>query len=208
MNIKIGQLYKNKTWEYMLPALKGHGEKLRNKLSAINKLGVGIHDELLAGSSTTELNLVYILTDKAFKPKNWAKFMVWVSFEPYFVTDYVFGSRVDSRKHMLVLELPDKYNNAYTAFLEGRYGDMYSDKQLKSIFGEKNINSSVYKVLSRNPLAVAEFKQKVMEEYNVTVAPIRTLEYELPLRRDQEVFNHELNTINPPYYITSKKDIL
>ena len=69
MNIKIGEIYVNKTWRFLLPCLKGHGDAFVRKFNPVFKLGMGISDHYLKDTDYCKEKNVFIMIDKAYHEK-------------------------------------------------------------------------------------------------------------------------------------------
>lgn len=140
MQIQNGKLYENRTWRYLYPSLKSYGKDLMNNLAQFIKLGVGIADENLE----VDQPCIFILIDTnmsfpteaemdAYKLR-FAKFINWIRYQYFYVTDYVFEGLDDREKHMVVLRLPRKYDLAYISFIKGEYSKMYTQSEIYEYF--------------------------------------------------------------------------
>ena len=135
MHIEIGKYYVNKTWRFLLPCLRGHGDVFVRKFNPIFKLAVGIHDTLVDGSKISKGRNIYILCDKLTQERLYNEFIEWIRCQNYYVGDYCPDSEIiDSRKQMIVINIPEMFNDAYDNFLQGNYSVMYLDNELKALF--------------------------------------------------------------------------
>lgn len=208
MEIKIGKHYVNKTWRFLVPCLRGHGTTFVNKFNLISKLAAGIHDTYLDGSTISNGRNVYFLVDKLYKQKEYVKFMEYIKYQDYFKGDYCPDSNIiSSRKHMIVLELPKHFNNAYDKFLQSKYSEMYTETDLKALYSAVLHSNNLtevqksrkidYEILSRTGTeALKIFSKKLDEEFG-TEKGIKYLEkskleyeWELPLKKQEEIFNY------------------
>jgi hypothetical protein len=206
MDIKIGKQYVNKTWRFLVPCLRGHGTTFVNKFNPLFKLAVGIHDTYLDGSTISNGRNIYILIDKKYKPNEYEKFMDYIKYQDYFKGEYCPDSEVvSSRKHIVIIEVPKQFNNAYDNFLQGKYSKMYSDDELKilyaSILAKKSLTDDQkakmrdYEILSKTGTdGLNTFLKSVNEEFDVIVNPsdftTPETEWELPLKKKEEIFNY------------------
>jgi len=191
MHIEIGKYYVNKTWRFLLPCLRGHGDVFIKKFNPIFKLAVGIHDTLTDGSSISNGRSIYILCDKLTNKVNFDEFLDWVKYQEYYIADYCPDSEIlKSRKHMIVLSVPEMFNDAYDHFLQGNYSLMYLEQELKLLFSN-NTRKKEYDILSRNPQIINDFVKEVNEEFgtNVKSDSFKNSELELPLKKTEEIFN-------------------
>lgn len=193
MNIEIGKYYDNKTWRFLLPCLKGHGDIFINRFNTVFKLAVGIHDTLLDGSYLSEGRNLYILCNKDYQKKNFSNFINWMQYKSYYKGDYCPDANFKTtKKHMLIIKVPKTFNNAYDYFLKSEYSKMYSEEELSSLF---SVNTKEYQVLSKSIIALPNFVKKVNKRFDVNMNPniFKDKELELPLERHQEIFNCEKN---------------
>ena len=65
MKIKIGEVYVNKTWRFLLPSLKGHGDVFVRKFNPLFKLGMGISDYYLRDTEYCKEKNLFIMIDNA-----------------------------------------------------------------------------------------------------------------------------------------------
>lgn len=192
MNIERGQFYINKTWRFLLPCLRGHGESFVRKFNPVFKLAVGIHDTLLDGTDFAEGRNVYILCNTISQSKAFEDFLIWIREEDYYITDYCPDSDFQSsRKRMIVIRVPDRFNSAYDNFLKGKYSKMYDQEDINSLFSIP-AREKEYKILTLDSTYAEEFVKQVNKEFSttVTVEEFESFEeMEIPLKRCEEVFN-------------------
>lgn len=212
MQIQSGKLYENRTWNYLYPCLKYYGNDLMDKLSSFFKLAVGVGDV----NRTEEGNCIYILVDtdlplmsetqrEDYKRK-FAKFLDWLSYKDYYVTDYVFEDIDKSDKHMVVLRLPKIYDITYVNFVKGNYSVMYSPKVINDYFKYINIQNKevevkrnqklkeIRQVLTKDKNYVSTFVAKVNKDFATDVSTKHFMDAELdyPPKKEEEIFNYEV----------------
>ena len=207
MHIEIGKYYVNKTWRFLLPCLRGHGDVFVKKFNPIFKLAVGIHDTLVDGSKISKGRNIYILCDKLTQEKLYNEFIEWIRCQSYYVGDYCPDSEIiDSRKQMIVINIPEMFNDAYDNFLQGNYSVMYLDNELKALFSslerKKELN-----ILTRGTSIISDFVKQVNEEFktSVTEEDFKMSELELPLKKKEEIFNCKENNQNVFFNETQDK---
>ena len=140
---KIGEIYRNKTLLYLVPALNFYGPTLKVKLNLVFKLAFGVYDTLLDGSHLEGQKNIYILIDKAIRPELYENFMTWVKHQEYYVTDYAMDE-LEGRRQMLVLAFPLELEDAYDKFLEGKYSKMYQKQEIATFFENKPLAKEVF----------------------------------------------------------------
>lgn len=191
MNIKIGQLYVNKTWRFLIPCLEGYGKVFEDNFNTVFKLAVAIHDSYLDGASITNGRNLYIMLDKKCRPKEYLKFMEYIKYQDCFKGEYCpDGDILTSRKNVIILEVPKIYNNAYDNFLKGKYSEMYSEEKVDLFFNTTNRQED-FKILTKHQDAIINFKSKIDNLFKVDsdINEIKKGELELPLSKTEEIFN-------------------
>lgn len=191
MHIEIGKYYVNKTWRFLLPCLRGHGDIFVSKFNPVFKLAVGIHDTLLDNSKKSDGRSIYILCDKFANRIAFDEFLDWIKYQDAYIADYCPDSEIlKSRKHVIIIKIPEVYNDAYDHFLKGNFSLMYLDEELKLLFSNPG-KKKEYDILSREPKIIEEFVKEVNKEFktNAIVDDFKNAELELPLKKTEEIFN-------------------
>lgn len=195
MKLEYGKIVKNKTKDFLFPALKGHGEVFLNKLSDVYKLAYGISDMILEGSSVLEERRpFFILCDKAVNTKKFENFLEWLKYQKYYIADYPADEDyINPRHHMVVIDMPQKYYNAYDKFLVGLYSEMYERPDVDFFF-RNDKDSIAYKILTKDPTYRDVFLDKVENLFGVPVKDTpefknSELEFPYSLEKEQEIFN-------------------
>lgn len=193
MEISIGNFYSNKTWRYLIPSLRGLGETFILKFNPVIKLAVGIHDSLLDNSQLSDKRSVYILCDTESSPAKFKEFYEYVKNQDYYVTSYCPDSEIlKSRKRMIVIEVPERFHEAYDHFLQGNYSQMYLKDEINLLFSSP-IRWKDRQVLERTLEAKTDFTKAVKDEYETEVssADLNLAEFDFPLKIQEEVFHYE-----------------
>ena len=211
MQIQSGKLYENRTWKYLYPCLKVYGGTLKTYLNSFFKLAVGLGDHNI---DINEDNCIYILIDtNIHSPQQslqtyreyLSKFLDWVRFQPYYVTDYIFEGFDRGEKHMLVLRLPDTYKESYIKFKQGKYSEMYSSKDIDNLYSlivnsNKNIEikvnnniTNIKNVLTKNSSHLELFRKQINDEFgtNLSLKDLKNHELDLPPSQNEEIFNYK-----------------
>lgn len=210
MQIQNGKLYENKTWLYLFPCLKEYGEELMNNLSSFFKLAVGVGDSNFKNKGS----YIFILFDtdlplntqasKSYKQR-FSNFLNWISYQKYYVNDYVFSDLDTKSTHMLVLKLPEKINSTYIDFIKGNYSKMYNKEQIEKYFNIVENSSSlaikernkrvtkVRKVVFKDKKYLPEFVSIVNDKFktNVGIEAFKEAELDFPPVKKEEIFNYE-----------------
>lgn len=192
MQIEIGKRYVNKTWRFLLPCLKGHGDTFVRKFNPLFKLAVGINDNHLLGTNLSKERNIFILIDRAHQTKLVDEFIQWIKYQPYYKHDYCAGNNItDTRKHVIVISVPEIFNHAYDMFLQGRYSEMYTTEEIILLFSSPD-RKREYDILMKSSELKNEFIRMLNSEFNTSISDFDThvKEYELPLITDEEVFNY------------------
>ena len=206
MHIEIGKYYVNKTWRFLLPCLRGHGDIFVSKFNPVFKLAVGIHDTLLDNSKKSEGRSIYILCDKFANRIAFDEFLDWIKYQDAYIADYCPDSEIlKSRKHVIIIKIPEVYNDAYDHFLKSNFSLMYLDEELKLLFSNPG-KKKEYDILSREPKIIEEFVKEVNKEFktNAIVDDFKNAELELPLKKTEEIFNCLQD--NDTVFFNDKKD--
>lgn len=206
MTIKYGRLYVNKTWRFLAPSLKYYGEEFIQKFNVVMKLAVGIHDTLLDGSQVSDDNNIYVLVDRLAKPKEFLNFINFISEQEYYIDSYSYDEVVNPRKMMIILKIPEELSGSYYHFLKGHYSKMYNRQQLRELYNNvisgKSSNQQSYldyEILSKTgenskKLLIDTIKEEFGKETRISETDIDNLEWELPLKKKEEIFNYQENT--------------
>ena len=215
MQIQSGKLYKNKAWKYLYPCLKDYGIILKNHLNTFYKLGVGVDDD---NHVPKEENSLYILLDTKISTstsplfvyrENLAKFLDWFRNQSFYVADYIYGG-LDSHsgeQHMIVIRVPEKHYKSLKAFKEGKYSEMYNEKEILEYFQDIEIpNKEIEQtrnleigetrdILNKRSSYLPKFRNLVNKEFGTTctLEDLKNHELDVSPFRWEEVFNYKPN---------------
>jgi uncharacterized protein YdaL len=111
---------------------------------------------------------------------------------------------------MIVLTVPEQYEDAYDKFLEGRYSEMYTEEQQEILYKHNRDNNMSFKVLSKNSEAKKHLQKQIRLHYNTDTLPEDSAiaEYDLPLIRHEEVFRSGDSDKVRGFFITSKNNLV
>lgn len=176
MQIQSGKLYENRTYKYLFPIVKHYGEELTNYLRYFIKLGVGLGDD----NRKLPAGCFFILIDTNPKIQNQKqyfekldRFLTWIKYQDYYVDDYIYCMKDDCSSHMVVLDMPSKYNTAYIKFIIGRYSQMYTEQEINKLF----------------PIDNSSTNNKLISEYNDRIRFVRNV----LLKKDESDFLKKVN---------------
>lgn len=209
MQIQNGKLYENRTWKYLYPCLKHYGEELNKYLSSFLKLAIGLGDNNV--EKDEDFNSIYILLDtnlplstgkarQEYKDKL-SKFLDWVSYQDYYISDYIF----DTSMHMVVLKIPEEHNNSYFHFIKGEFSEMYNPKSITKYFKyisipnkelelrHNNKLKDIKSVFNKDKKYIHVFVNRVNKDFNtdVGVEYFQEAELDYPLKKKEEIFNYK-----------------
>lgn len=215
MQIQSGNLYENRTWKYLYPSLKRYGPRLLKELSLFFKLGVGIGDYNMTGEKYG--NCLFILVDTNIQfnnsveienyKSNFSKFLDWVSYEPFYVDDYIYEGMGGSEKHMVVIRIPADHDKSYMHFIRGQYSQMYKQREINEYFQYINILNKDIEEVRNNKIEntryilfkdsdyLEDFLTIVCKDFGEKVDKIRkyylNAELDYPPKLQEEIFNYK-----------------
>lgn len=202
MEIEIGKLYENNTWNYLVPCLRYYGNDFLEKFNLVFKLAIGIGDKYLEGSVMEEGRNLYIMIDTMHRKEICEHFFNWIKYQSYYKGEYIPNTSKESlRKQIIILEVPKECHNAYDMFVQSRYSKMYTKDQLDVLFNKPN-QSYFKKVLQVHTDLHEPFIKEVNKTFGTNISSFseNIKEVKLPLIEKEEVFHSNNNS----YYV---KDI-
>lgn len=195
MDIRVGELYVNKTLVYLLPCLYDYGETFKVKLNSIFNLGFGIHDAYMDGTPYEKQRLFYILCDKLYQPAKFMNFLNYLKSKEYYVKDYPYDDLENGRKHMIAIKFPEARNDAYDKFVIGKYSEMYNSDDIHQFFG----NSDILDILTKSKKRVPDFVIFLNNKYGTTLTEKdvieESMELDLPYKKEEEIFNYKVSKV-------------
>lgn len=196
MEIKYGVRYKNRTSQYLLPCLlEGHGKVFSMKIAEMFILGCGLGDGAIIENIDfifLKEKPIYILIDRVSVKRKSEDFIYWMKYQPYYLKDYPMD--LVGRAHMIIIDMPKIFYNAYDKFSEGKYSEMFTPEQIDKMFIK---DSKEYKVLTKNRALLPEFANRIRDIFeikNLKENDIVNSELEFPytVNKEEEFFNLEL----------------
>lgn len=186
MSSETGQFNANKTWRFLLPCLRGHGETFVKKFNPVLK-EVGIYDNSLV--DRIDGRNIFVLCDMEYETQAFSEFLNWIRYQDYYITDYTYG--LTNTKTMIVIAVPSQFNHAYDMFLKGKFSKMYSPDEVKALFSIPS-REREYGILTLDKKYVDEFVKQINKEFATenTAKDFGDFEeLELPLKICEETFN-------------------
>lgn len=124
-DIELGvREYNNKTRKYLLaPVILYYGELFVERLKHMYVYAVGINDY----DNPHDYSL-FLLVDVA-KSNDFARVLPLLQSNSY-VSDYPFGELLGGRLHMIVINVPSEFRQAYDMFMQSKYSKMFSKEQV------------------------------------------------------------------------------
>lgn len=187
---------KNKTFNYVLALLKLKDKDLFYALK-YGFCDVCIHDYLYDDQPADNLLFIKMRVTHSQYYKVYSMFRESVAYHDEYV--------IDADHHMFVVKIKD---GAITAFLEGRYGDIYTPDELNICInryrnvGNVRKESAKYLILSRDKRYISTYLDKLNAHFKTSLKynDIKDfLDYELPPKITEETFNHPETQVNEEF---------
>lgn len=197
MVIKYRKQYENKTSEYLSPCLKeGYSRIFEVKFKEMFVLAYGIGDKVIEENPNFIIgnkSPIFILIDTFANKRKSEDFIYWIRYQSYFIKDYPMD--LIGRAHMIILDFPSKYSNAYDKFLEGRYSEMFTKEEIDKLFQK---DSYEYKVLTKDKSLIPVFAKKLKETFELSSLKDddlidNELDFPYTLQQEEEFFNTGLS---------------
>lgn len=178
MTLELGKIFINPTARFLTPILNSfnttflqHFNLVRNHLLGFaigdvkyDKAKKKNHKYLLF--TAYSVNGSYDYTRKRFLNGKGGRtaflnFLKQIRKSSYYYDDYIYDEKI----HIVVYNLPEKYNKAYDEFIKGKYSKMFSEEEIKELFThEDNIA-----VLKKLPQYKEIFINQVKRTFSVKV---------------------------------------
>jgi hypothetical protein len=123
--------------------------------------------------------------------KRFLKFLKYVRTISNYEGDY----QLDDDVHLIALKIPKRFHNAYYKFLQSRYSEMYTEKDIKDLKITPKNEYSVFNIVTNNPkYKEAILKFELQKIYDTTVIPDGISENSLPWLIRDEIHHYEFLT--------------
>ena len=195
--IKTGSFYKNRSHKFVLPILiRSYGKSMTLLYNIMCKAAVGVNDKTAANLGVTYYRHLFILVDiKATKVKiiqtqlykDFASFMKDVRSHEAYEYDYCY----EQNMQMVILKLPEKYNEVIENFLKGSYSKMLSEEEIERIFTrDRDIHTK--SVLKKDINIKSQFTEEVRKNFFMDDSPeVDWYEFDFPPEHKEEIFNNK-----------------
>ena len=176
------KVFFNKTLLYLLPTLKYYGEDLVSYLRKFKMVGCFLGDDNLK-RFTSSLFVVFDLEPSHIKiisehKKDFTKFVKWAKQKDFYLYDYSY-QKDGHIFHIVVFDIPNKFNRSFIKFMVDRYSEMYEEEDIKKYFEETG--GLVYKNYYRKTLEVLRFDNENRRK--------EELDFKVDIRR--EILNYK-----------------
>jgi len=191
--------YINMTRKYLTaPIIRFYGDEFINLLRGLYVYACGINDH----EKPKDYHL-YLLIDmsKAKEPNNLNKIKRYT-----YVEDYPFGEILGGKLHMLTIEVPDKFKNAYDMFLKSKYSQMFSKEDIYKYIVEYIGLTTAAQTMLKTDERLKQFEEEVnyYRKYFTTSDTIDKIandttwitltkdnELDYLIREQEEIFNYK-----------------
>jgi len=187
------KMYVNRSKLYLAPVVNSFDSRLAGIINKTTPLAWGVND-LIYHQKKARLNHAIFILHNTIHMRD---YMRYVKNKPYYVDDYIFHlGNLDI--HMSVLRMTRPWRKTHQAFVNGKFSEMYDDRQLKRVGIRPRLANgkpnAIYQVLTKHPEYQATFEAKLEELYGTnTGAPDAEFD-SFSFSNCYEVFNSN----NPP----------
>lgn len=178
-----GKIFVNRTYKYLSPSMKLHGEEFVVRMRLLYGLAVAIQDYGFNTSPESKVfkNEIYYVIDTngefAFNKYNniekskidFFRVLSWLREQEFYVRDYPLDSGKSGNQHIIVLKLP---LNVIENFVHGNYTSLYDSATIEKIIPKtikvlrtEEINP-VYAVLTKNESYLTTYLKQLNGDYN------------------------------------------
>mgnify|MGYP001180767525 CR=1 FL=1 len=198
----------NRTSRYLLPIINTFDATFINNFAKISSfLRITTIADVLYGD--TKRPALFLLFDRngAFNKttfqyidsvgnkKKFQTYLKYIRTHQYYIDDYIYGD-IRGDVHCIIIQIPNAFINAYNAFNESRYSEMYTEDELKTVGILKIKNNKpnpTYQVLTKDVNYIPVFQNilNTLFTTNVVIDDNRELEFPLSYNIQTEILNHE-----------------
>lgn len=199
IKIQLGQIFMNRTRKYLFPVLKRYGPVFASKINTLSKVAVGIGDIVVDKCGIHHEKHLFLLVDTLYNTSQFVSILDDLRRHPSYEDDYVYGNILKSRFHMIVIQVPESYLNAFTQFKNSKFSQMYSEKDLKQLFlfDAQNVTDeyrTIQKVLIKDHNYRFEFANIIKKEFLIPEGFSEedvddSFELDLSILEREEMFN-------------------
>ena len=133
--------------------------------------------------------------DSVGNKKKFQAYLKYIRSHQYYIDDYIYGD-IRGDVHCIIIQIPNAFINAYNAFSESRYSEMYTEEELKTIGISKvknNKPNTTYQVLTKDVNYIPIFQNILNTLFTTNIVIDDNRELDLPLSYDTktEILNYE-----------------
>jgi hypothetical protein len=159
---QVGEIIINKTREYLNPLLRLYGLDFLKKIRKLYCVGSGIGDMIYSSKTGYKHeHHLFLLFDVNLTDGGKSLFGDVIDYlrnHSSYETDYVYDDITAGSLHMIVLRLPEGYEESIDHFKKSKYSKILDKKVLEVILDE---NSKAFKVISKNSKYRVEFEKEI-----------------------------------------------
>lgn len=191
MKVQLNQIYVNRTRMYLARAMLSYFDKQSlHNVQILKPIMWGTYDQLylqVKGIKEVRYKL-FLLAEVKYKPQRMA--LKELREHMYYEDDYPMDVK-NTKYVFIVFQIPAQLHKSYNSFMEGKFSEMFTAKELHKMgihkFEDDQINP-VYAVLTRKQHLKDVFKKKLEKCFDVQVS-------------DEDLENAELDSFYvPPTY--------
>ena len=179
---------KNQTYAFLSPVLNTYPKTHLNALVALEI--EGIYLEHCQYTELHDLSIKPYLYIKVKNNTNTFKQINVLKTSKYYIDNYL--ESLEGDYSIIVLKVPEKFENAWFKFIQSKFSSMYTREQLESIGEIENSKSSLpAMIVLKSPLARDIFKSDIFKKFGTELKDSEiTGEYCMPLDIKKEVLNY------------------
>lgn len=208
LTLKPGVPTLNRTFKYLLPALKLFDTQLVDKTKYLPIISTVLWNEEYKSFDVDD-SITIILDIKGRKKEGeyvdiskykfrCASYLSFIRNHPSYVEDYPIGNSKSSL-HAVILKLPDRCEGIRDRFIKGNYSELYTPSEVNLCFKEVidlKVRNPLKRILLKDPTYYSIFRNQVKKDFG-TILDVeydnRELDYPPQLR--EEVLNYNINNL-------------
>lgn len=191
LKIESNSCFENKTKKYLTPLLKCYSDKIKDFYFKLQKCAFAIDDVIAVKCGIRFNNCLFILVKIDNNINVFNSFLNNLKKEDFYQYDYCYENILLWKYHIIVVKIPNEYEQSYNYFKEGKYSKMFEKQDIKKFF----VNKETINVLMKNKEYKKDFKKKIQKEFNYNdyIPDDICEEFDIPYSKKQEILNYNLN---------------
>jgi len=192
---QINGIVENRTFIYLVPALKEYGEIFKAKISCLPIKAFGVFDNDLKDLPHLEKRkCIYVLFDTDVQKSRTNSAINWMKNQEYFV-DVVPYKSLGNPLNILIIDFPDNLSEIFDKFIEGKYSFMYTKEELTKFFSLSNpYHRKALGVLTKTKEAAQNHIETIQRDFETSITErelkVKGYQYDYPPRKKEEFFNY------------------